>query len=258
MTKVNKYKSIFISDIHLGTRGSKAEVLLSFLKDVECDNLFLVGDIFDGWRLKKGWYWPQEHSTVIQKILRLSRKNTRIVYIPGNHDEFMRQFLEHNFGSVELHDEIVYEALNGKKYIIVHGDKFDLVTMNMKWLAYFGDWAYSSLLNINTGLHWIRSHFKLPYWSLSKWTKQKVKEAVNFIGNYEHSLAHYARIKHVDGIICGHIHSANISIIEDVEYMNCGDWVESCTALVETMDGKFQIIHWRQNDVDTNTNSSSY
>ena len=257
MIENNHYKSVFISDIHLGTRGSKAEVLLSFLKDIECDNLFLVGDIFDGWRLKKDWYWPQEHSTVIQKILRLSRKGTRIIYLPGNHDEFMRQFLEHNFGSVELYDEIVYEALNGKKYVVIHGDKFDLVTMNMKWLAHVGDWAYSLLLNINTGLHWARSYLRLPYWSLSRWAKQKVKEAVNFIGNYEHSLAHYARIKHVDGVICGHIHSANISIIEDVEYMNCGDWVESCTALVETMDGKFEIIHWRQSDVVTDTDSGS-
>ena len=131
-----KYKSVFISDIHLGTRGSKSELLLEFLKDVECDNLFLVGDILDGWRLKKGWYWPESHSTVIQKILRMARKGTRVVYIPGNHDEFMRNFLEHSFGNIELHNEVEYTALNGKTYIIIHGDKFDIVTMNMKWLSY--------------------------------------------------------------------------------------------------------------------------
>jgi UDP-2,3-diacylglucosamine pyrophosphatase LpxH len=248
---MQKYKSIFISDVHLGTRGSKSELLLDFLKDVECENLFLVGDIFDGWRLKKGWYWPQEHSTVIQKILRMSRKGTKVFYIPGNHDEFMRQFLEHSFGSVELHDEMVYESVLGKKYIIIHGDKFDFVTMNMTWLSHIGDWAYTGLLNINTLVHKIRSYFRLPYWSLSKWAKQRVKEAVNFIGNYEHSLTHYARIKHVDGIICGHIHSANMDIINGIEYMNCGDWVESCTALVEHCDGRFEIIHWRQTDVDS-------
>lgn len=238
-----KYKSIFISDVHLGTRGSKAELLIDFLREVECDNLFLVGDIFDGWRLKKGWYWPESHSTVIQKILRMARKGTKVVYIPGNHDEFMRNFLEHSFGTVELHNETVYEALNGKKYIVIHGDKFDLVTMNIKWLAHVGDWAYTLLLNINTVVHWIRSYFRMPYWSLSKWAKKQVKEAVNFIGNYENSLSNYARIKHVDGIICGHIHQANMDVVNGVEYMNSGDWVESCTALVEHLDGTWEILH---------------
>jgi UDP-2,3-diacylglucosamine pyrophosphatase LpxH len=246
-----KYRSVFISDVHLGTRGSKADILLSFLKEVECDNLFLVGDIFDGWRLKKNWYWLQSHSTVVQKILRLSRKGTRIYYIPGNHDEFMRQFLEHSFGNIELHDEMVYVSKNGKKYIVIHGDKFDIVTMNMKWLSHVGDWAYTSLLNINTAIHWIRSYFRLPYWSLSKWAKHKVKEAVNFIGNYEHSLTNYARIKHADGIICGHIHSANMDVIDGIEYLNCGDWVESCTALVEHEDGSFEVLSWRPESVDT-------
>ena len=253
-----KYKSIFISDVHLGTRGSKAEILLDFLKDAECDNLFLVGDIFDGWRLKNNWYWPQAHSTVIQKILRMSRKGTKIVYVPGNHDEFMREFVGHQFGDITLTDEYLYRASNGREYIVVHGDKFDLVTMNMKWLSHVGDWAYTSLLNINTILHWIRTYLRLPYWSLSKWAKKQVKEAVNFIGNYESSLAHYARIKHVDGIICGHIHSAALDVIEDVEYMNCGDWVESCTALVETMDGEFQLIHWGDTNVDISNTSDTH
>lgn len=238
-----KYKSVFISDVHLGTRGSKSELLLDFLKDTECDNLFLVGDILDGWRLKKGWFWPESHSTVIQKILRMARKGTRIIYIPGNHDEFMRNFLEHSFGNIELHNETEYVALNGKKYIIVHGDKFDIVTMNMKWIAHVGDWAYTSLLNINTIIHWMRSYLRLPYWSLSKWAKNKVKEAVNFISNYERSLVNYARIKHVDGIICGHIHSANMVIVDGIEYKNCGDFVESCTALVEHINGTWELVY---------------
>ena len=237
-----RYKSIAISDVHLGTKGSKAELLLTFLRDAECDNLFLVGDIFDGWRLKRNWYWAEDHSTVVQKILRMSRKGTKIYYIPGNHDEFMRQFLEHSFGNIELHNEMVYTAVNGKQYIIIHGDKFDIVTMNMKWIAHAGDWAYTALLNINTAIHWFRSYFRLPYWSLSKWAKHKVKEAVNFIGNYEQSLINYARIKQVDGIICGHIHSSNISVINGIEYMNSGDWVESCTALVEHLDGTWEIV----------------
>jgi len=237
-----RYKSIAISDVHLGTKGSKADLLLSFLRDAECDNLFLVGDIFDGWRLKRNWYWAEDHSTVVQKILRMGRKGTKIYYIPGNHDEFMRQFLEHSFGNIELHNEMVYTAVNGKQYIIIHGDKFDIVTMNMKWIAHTGDWAYTLLLNINTAIHWFRSYFRLPYWSLSKWAKHKVKEAVNFIGSYERSLINYARIKQVDGVICGHIHSSNISVIDGIEYMNSGDWVESCTALVEHLDGTWEIV----------------
>jgi UDP-2,3-diacylglucosamine pyrophosphatase LpxH len=237
-----RYKSIAISDVHLGTKGSKAELLLIFLRDAECDNLFLVGDIFDGWRLKRNWYWAEDHSTVVQKILRMGRKGTKIYYIPGNHDEFMRQFLEHSFGNIELHNEMIYKAVNGKQYIIIHGDKFDIVTMNMKWIAHAGDWAYTALLNINTAIHWFRGYFRLPYWSLSKWAKHKVKEAVNFIGNYERSLINYARIKQVDGVICGHIHSSNISVIDGIEYMNSGDWVESCTALVEHLDGTWEIV----------------
>jgi len=239
-----KYKSVFISDVHLGTRGSRAELLVKFLKNIECDNLFLVGDIFDGWRLSENWYWNETHSTVIQKILRMSRKGTKIIYLPGNHDEFMRQFLEHSFGNIELHDEYKYNSVSGKKYIIIHGDKFDLVTMNIKWLAHVGDWAYTTLLNINTLLHYFRSLLGLDYWSLSKWAKHKVKEAVNFIGNYEETLVSYAKKNKVDGIICGHIHCAANKEINNTHYLNCGDWVESCTALVETLNGKFELVHY--------------
>jgi UDP-2,3-diacylglucosamine pyrophosphatase LpxH len=247
-----QYHSVFISDVHLGTKGSKAELLVAFLREVECHNLFLVGDIFDGWRLKKNWYWNEHHSTVVQKVLRMARKGTKVYYIPGNHDEFMREFLEYNFGSIELHNEMTYTALNSKKYIVIHGDKFDFVTLNMKWLAHIGDQGYTLLLNLNTMLHWVMSKLRLPYWSLSKWAKSQVKQAVNFVGNYEASLVNYARIKHADGIICGHIHSANISTINHIEYMNSGDWVESCTALVEHTDGRWEIITWTANEDNTN------
>jgi UDP-2,3-diacylglucosamine pyrophosphatase LpxH len=250
-----RFKSVFISDVHLGTRGSKTGELLSFLRDLECDNLFLVGDIFDGWRLKKNWYWPVEHSTVVQKLLRMSRKGTHLIYIPGNHDEFMRQFLDHYFGNIVITNEYEYHSVDGKKYIVVHGDRFDLVTVNFKWLAHIGDWAYGVLINVNTALHFLRSFFKLPYWSISKWAKNQVKEAVNFIGNYESTLSHYAKIHRADGIICGHIHHPNITTLEDIKYMNCGDWVESCTALVEYDDGTFEVIHWGDRHVDSTDNS---
>ena len=245
-----QYHSVFISDVHLGTKGSKAELLVAFLREVECHNLFLVGDIFDGWRLKKNWYWNEHHSTVVQKVLRMARKGTKVYYIPGNHDEFMREFLEYNFGSIELHNEMTYTALNSKKYIVIHGDKFDFVTLNMKWLAHIGDQGYTLLLHLNTVLHWLMAKLKLPYWSLSKWAKSQVKQAVSFVGNYEASLVNYARIKHADGIICGHIHSANISTINHIEYMNSGDWVESCTALVEHVDGRWEIITCNTNTLN--------
>jgi DNA repair exonuclease SbcCD nuclease subunit len=212
---------------------------------MECESLYLVGDIFDGWRLKKDWYWPQEHSTVIQKLLRMSRKGTKIVYLPGNHDEFMRQFLGHQIGFITLTEEYLHKGVDGKNYIVLHGDRFDLVTMNMTWLSHIGDWAYTILLNANTVIHFIRSFFNLPYWSLSKWAKGKVKEAVKFIGNYEETLTKYVKNKGLGGIICGHIHSPKIREIDGLMYMNCGDWVESCTALVENYDGSFEIIKWR-------------
>ena len=239
-----QYHSVFISDVHLGTKGSKAELLVAFLREVECQNLFLVGDIFDGWRLRNSWYWNEHHSTVVQKILRMARKGTKVYYIPGNHDEFMREFLEYNFGSIELHNEMTYTGINGNQYIVIHGDKFDIVTLNAKWLAHIGDWAYTTLLNINTALHWIMTKLRLPYWSLSKWAKNQVKQAVSFVGDYETSLVNYARLKKADGIICGHSHSAKIGMINDIEYMNSGDWVESCTALVEHTDGLWEIITW--------------
>ena len=243
---MKQYKTVFISDVHLGTKMSQANLLLEFLKSFECEKLYLVGDIIDGWSLGRSFYWPQDHNDVIQKFLRRARKNTRVIYIPGNHDEFLRAFGEHQFGNVELLRNDTHIGVDGKKYIVMHGDEFDAVINNIKWLSHLGAWAYDVSINLNIIVSKIRSWFGLPYWSVSAWLKYKVKEAVNFIGNYEQNLSAYAKSKDANGIICGHIHHANIREIDDVVYMNCGDWVESCTALVEHLDGTWEIIVWKK------------
>lgn len=236
------YKSIFISDIHLGTRMSQSNKVLDFLRDNESEKLYLVGDIIDGWALQKNFYWPQEHNDVIQKLLRKARKGTDIIYLPGNHDEFMRSFGSLAFGNIQLVDDIVHTGIDGKKYLVIHGDQFDLVIRNMKWLAHFGTWAYDTLILVNFSVAKFRSFFGLPYWSLSAWAKYKVKKAVNFITDFEDNLAEYAKRRDCDGVICGHIHHPNIRDIGELKYMNCGDFVESCSVLVEHMDGTWEII----------------
>jgi UDP-2,3-diacylglucosamine pyrophosphatase LpxH len=247
MTK--QYKSVFISDVHLGARMSQADTLLEFLKTFECENLFLVGDIVDGWALSKSFYWPQKHNDVIQKILRRARKGENIIYLPGNHDEFLRSFGEHDFGNIRLVDNYVYTGINGKKYLVIHGDQFDAVIKKMKWLALLGSWMYDFMIRINVLVSSIRKILNLPYWSLSAWAKYKVKSAVNFIGDFETNLTDYAKAKEADGIICGHIHHANMRDINGMHYINCGDWVESLTAVVEHMDGTWELIRWNKNSV---------
>lgn len=241
-----KYKSIFISDVHLGTRFSKAKLLLNFFKHNECENLILVGDIIDGWSIKRKLYWPQEHSDVIQKILKKAKKATKVTFITGNHDEFLRPFVPLLLGnSINISNELEYIALNGKKYYITHGDFFDSITMTKKWLAVLGDYGYDLLLHLNSILNFFRKLFGIrKYWSLSKYVKDNIKSSVSFINDFESVLANHARNKAYDGIICGHIHKAEIKLIDEIEYLNCGDWVESCTAIVETFDGKFEIIDW--------------
>jgi len=244
VTETYFFRSIWISDIHLGTRGCKAEFLLDFLKNTESEHLYLVGDIVDGWRLKKSWHWPQFHNDVVQKLLRKARKGCRVIYIPGNHDEFIRQYLEHNFGSVEVAPEFIHETADGKKLLCIHGDEFDGVVKYAKWLALLGDWAYTVALTIN---HWVnaaRRRLGLPYWSLSAYLKHKVKNAVQFIGNFEIAMAEAARARGLDGIVCGHIHHAEIRDIDGILYCNDGDWVESCSALVEHFDGRLEILNW--------------
>ena len=239
-----RYRTLFISDVHLGTRGCQSAMLLDFLREVDADTLYLVGDIVDGWRLRSGWYWPQQHNDVVQKLLRKVRAGVRMVYIPGNHDEFLRDYLGTHFGGIEVAESAVHLGADGRRYLVVHGDRFDIVVRHARWLALLGDWAYEAALAFSTHLNRARRLFGLTYWSLSQWAKLRVKNAVNFIGDYEDALVGEARRHRVDGIICGHIHHAAIHDRLGIRYMNCGDWVESCTALAETYEGAFELIHW--------------
>jgi UDP-2,3-diacylglucosamine pyrophosphatase LpxH len=238
------FRSLFISDVHLGTKGSQAHLFLDFLKHHEADTIYLVGDLVDGWRLKRGWYWPQTHNDVVQKLLRKGRKGARLIYIPGNHDEFLRDYVGMTFGAVEIVQNTVHEGADGRRYLVMHGDEFDVVVRHAKWLAFLGDWAYVFALGVNTYINWVRRKLGLQYWSLSAWAKMKVKNAVNFIGEFEDALSAEAKRVGADGVICGHIHHATEKPIGGVTYMNCGDWVESCTAIVEHFDGRFEIVRW--------------
>lgn len=239
-----RYRSLFLSDLHLGTKGAQAEALLEFLKHHDAKTIYLVGDIVDGWRLRSGWYWPQSHNDVVQKLLRKARKGARIVYVPGNHDEFLRDFYGTHFGGIEVCETALHQAADGKRYLVIHGDAFDMVISHVKWLAYLGDWAYEIALAISTRINWVRRKLGFTYWSLSAWAKLKVKNAVNFIGRFEETLAAEAARHGVDGVICGHIHSAAQRDFDGLIYINTGDWVESCTAVVEHEDGRMEIIHW--------------
>jgi UDP-2,3-diacylglucosamine pyrophosphatase LpxH len=238
------YRAIFISDVHLGTRGCRAEQLLDFLRWHDADTIYLVGDIVDGWQLRHGWHWPQTHNDVVQKLLRKGRKGARLVYVPGNHDEFLRGYYGRHFGGVEVAPQAIHVGADGRRYIVVHGDQFDLVVRNARWLAFLGDHAYTLALTLNTALNWVRRRLGLPYWSISKWAKTRVKEAVNYIGEFERTLSVEADRHRTDGVICGHIHHAVIRRISDVWYVNCGDWVESCSAAVEHFNGEFEILTW--------------
>jgi UDP-2,3-diacylglucosamine pyrophosphatase LpxH len=239
-----QYRTIWISDIHLGTSGCQAEYLLDFLKHNEAETFYLVGDIIDGWRLKKSWYWPQAHNDVVQKILRKVRKGSEVFYIPGNHDEVARQFIGMTFGDIQIRNEMIHITANGKRLWITHGDLFDSVMQYAKWLAYLGDSAYTIILVINRWFNNIRIKLGFQYWSLSQFLKHKVKNAVSFIADFEAIMAREARKRKCDGVVCGHIHKAEIRDIDGLLYCNDGDWVESLTALVETFEGELKIIHW--------------
>ncbi len=239
-----RYRAIWISDIHLGTRGCKAEFLLDFLRNTESETLYLVGDIVDGWRLKRSWFWPQLHNDVVQKLLRKARKGTRVVYIPGNHDELLRRFLEINIGQIEVVSEAMHTTAAGKRLLVLHGDEFDTVVRYARWLAFLGDWAYNLALAANHWLNVLRRALGLNYWSLSAYLKHRVKNAVEYISRFEHAVAEAAAKRGADGVVCGHIHHAEIREIGGVTYCNDGDWVESCTALVEHADGSLEILRW--------------
>ncbi|MET0295425.1 MAG: UDP-2,3-diacylglucosamine diphosphatase [Phenylobacterium sp.] len=243
-------RTAFISDVHLGTRGCQAELLLEFIKALDCETLYLVGDIIDGWKLKSGWVWPQAHNDVVQKILRLARRGVKVVYIPGNHDERGRDYCGVHFGGVVVARDAMHEAADGRRYLVTHGDEFDGVVQHARWLALLGDWGYRTLLALNTHFNAARRRMGLGYWSLSAYLKHRVKNAVAFIDRFEAALAEEARRRGADGVICGHIHHAEIRDIDGVTYINDGDWVESCTAAVERHDGRIEIVRWtdlRQN-----------
>lgn len=239
-----KYRALFISDVHLGTRSSQAPMLLDFLKYHDADTIYLVGDIVDFWRVKRGPVWPQSHNDVLQKILRKARKGTRVVFIPGNHDEGLRDYCGMQFGGIEIERQIEHITADGKRYVVMHGDEYDVVVRYARWLAFLGDRGYEFALWTNNPLNFVRRRLGLGFWSLSAYLKHRVKTAVNFIGEFEKNLAEEARRQKVDGVICGHIHHAASRDIDGVHYLNTGDWVESCTAIRETMDGEMQLVHW--------------
>ncbi len=239
-----QYRTLFLSDLHLGTRGCQADRVLDFLRYHEADVIYLVGDIVDGWQLRSTWYWPQAHNDVVQKLLRKARKGARLIYIPGNHDEFLRDYYGTHFGGIEVVETAMHEGADGRNYLIVHGDHFDLVVTQARWLALLGDRAYDFAINVNRIFNAVRRRLGFPYWSLSQWAKYKVKNAVNYIGNFEKTLVDEAHRHKADGVVCGHIHHAAIHDDFGVRYINCGDWVESCTAVVEHFDGRFEIITW--------------
>jgi len=250
MTKTSprggQYRTIFLSDIHLGTRNCQAEQLLDFLKVHDAENYFLVGDIIDFWRIGKKARWPQSHNDVVQKLLRKVRRGAHIYFIPGNHDEALRAYCGQRFGGIEIVDQACHETADGRKFLVLHGDTFDVIVRYAKWLAFLGDSAYETSIVINRWYNGLRRKLGLPYWSLSAWLKLKVKSAVNFLGEYEQAVAAEARRNKVDGVICGHIHHAAIRDIGGIEYVNTGDWVESCTAVAETFDGELKIICWQE------------
>jgi UDP-2,3-diacylglucosamine pyrophosphatase LpxH len=239
-----KYRTIWISDIHLGTKGCNADMLIDFLDSTDSDIMYLVGDIIDGWRMKKRFFWPAEHNDIVWRVLKRAKRGTRIIYIPGNHDEMFRQFTGLDFGGVEIRRKAIHETADGRRLLVLHGDEFDAVMLAHRWLAHLGDLAYEMLMTLNRWVNAIRRRLELPYWSLSKMAKHKVKNAVEFISHFEEVVAEEAGKRGVDGVVCGHIHTAEIRDIEGIEYYNDGDWVEGCTALVEHFDGTMEVLHW--------------
>ena len=238
---MNRYRTIWISDVHLGTRGSNSEALLEFLRDYECETLYVVGDLIDVWQLRRGIYWPQSHNDVIQKILRKGRKGTRVIYIPGNHDEFIAGFFG-SYGSITIRKNAIHTTADGRRLLIIHGHELDTVVQNIKWLAFVGDVGYQFLLRLNGPVNFFRRLLGFGYWSLSAYVKMSVKNAVSFIGKFEEAIVRYSREYSVQGVVCGHIHSPAIRDIENVAYYNSGDWVESCSALAEDADGRISLL----------------
>ena len=238
------YRTIWISDVHLGTRGCNAGMLIDFLDHVDSEQLYLVGDMIDGWRLKKKFYWPDAHNDVVRRLLKRAKRGTKVTYIPGNHDEVFRQFSGLDFGGVAIRRKAIHETADGRRLLVLHGDEFDAITLAHRWLAYLGDTAYTVLMGLNRWLNVARRRLGMPYWSFSKHAKARVKNAVAFISHFEEVVAQAAGSRGVDGVVCGHIHTAEARLIGGTAYYNDGDWVESCTALVEHFDGRMELLHW--------------
>lgn len=240
-----KYRTVWISDVHLGTRGCKDEYLLDFLRHIECERLYLVGDIIDFWKLKSGVYWPRLHNEIVRTVMAMAARGTRVIYIPGNHDEIFRGYIGTVFNGIEIHASAVHETATGRRLLVLHGDEFDGVVCSSRWLAVLGSGAYDFLIEVNRWFNHVRRILGFPYWSMSAYVKHKVKNAVNFIFDFERVLIHEAHEQNLDGVICGHIHHATIRTTEHgTLYGNCGDWVESCTALVESRAGALSVIRW--------------
>ncbi|MGD9739138.1 MAG: UDP-2,3-diacylglucosamine diphosphatase [Bauldia sp.] len=239
-----QYRTLFISDFHLGTRGCQAGLLLDFLRNHQADTIYLVGDIIDGWKLSRSWYWPQAHTDVIQLLLARAQEGVKLIYVPGNHDEFMRNYVGQCFGPIEVVESTIHEAADGLRYVVTHGDQFDVVVRWAPWLSALGATIYNATLAANAVVNRFRRMLGFGYWSLAEWTKRTVKNAVKVIGDYEEAVAGEAKRASADGVICGHIHHADIHDRFGVRYVNTGDWMESCTAVVEHPDGRMEVIRW--------------
>lgn len=248
MMPVMKVRSIFLSDIHLGTRGCQADSLISFLREYEAEHLFLLGDIIDFWAMSRSIHWTAAQNTVVQKILRRARHGTKVVLIPGNHDEALREYIGTSFGDIRIEDDLLHTTADGKRLLLLHGDAFDQVTRHHRWIALLGDIGYNLLVRLNAWLSLIRRTLRIPgYWSLAGYAKRRVKSAVSYIFDFEDAVIHTVRERGLDGVICGHIHSATIREVDGTLYINCGDWVDSCTAIIEHGDGRLELVEWRQN-----------
>jgi UDP-2,3-diacylglucosamine pyrophosphatase LpxH len=240
---MKKVRTLFLSDIHLGTRACQADRLLAFLREYESDYLYLVGDIIDLWALKRGFYWPAQHNTVVQKILRMARHHTRVYFIPGNHDEALRQYIGMSFGAVDIVEDHVHETADGRRLWVMHGDQYDQVTTCHRWLSVLGDVSYTTLVHVNRMLSLSRRKLGIGgHWSLADYAKRNVLKAVAYIGDFETVAAHATAQKNLDGVVCGHIHTAAMKAVDSVDYYNCGDWVDSCTALLEHTDGRMELV----------------
>jgi UDP-2,3-diacylglucosamine pyrophosphatase LpxH len=256
---VTRIRALFLSDVHLGSRACQAERLLSFLKRYDCRTIFLLGDIVDFWALKRVVYWPESHNTVVQKLLRLARHGVEIFYIPGNHDEALKSYFESAFGNVKLKKDYVHIAADGKRYALLHGDQYDQVTTCARWLSVLGDASYNLLVDLNRSLSWARRKLKLGgHWSLADYAKRNIQGAASFISGFEVAVARHGKSLAVDGVICGHIHTPIIKQLDGVLYLNCGDWVDSCSAIVEHLDGTMELVRHAHEESEPGERSEKF